>query len=115
MTKSWTKITESGSEQHLFWAKNARTRTPHLRWDDVQVHPSVRVKMHTPPLTERCTLETNPALGSAALLGILQLAGWLISMGKSIYKWMITRGSPILGSHQMGMELEVEFPSRMGW
>ena len=54
-------------------------------------------------------------VGAPRFWGILQLAGWLISMGKSIYKWMITRGSPILGSHQMGMELEVEFPSRMGW
>ena len=54
-------------------------------------------------------------LAAPRFWGILQLAGWLISMGKSIYKWMITRGSLILGSHQMGMELEVEFPSRMGW
>ena len=119
----------------LLWCVETLSKAD-LHRDDMQVHPSVRVKMHTPPLTERCTLETNPRRANGSALngpttggqgvfivpdfGFHNHGGSPSSLdglfhGKSIDKWMITRGRPILGNHQMGMELEVEFPSRMGW
>jgi hypothetical protein len=36
---------------------------------------------------------------------IASIAGWFISMGKSIYKWMRTGGTPILGNPHLILKL----------